>query len=290
VNLHQGALTILANAAFNVFSLFVSESVAPWYWWLSVPAGLAVLLSLVLVVWWLPRPARRFLLYAASLVVVMALIGILQTKYLLMLSPWVLLPVGVAIETAKPRWANFGLAATLLTIGAIGWYGIYSRRYYSAPQFIEPWQEVAADAAAKINGGATVIADHPSFLFYLTYFLRVPSQNGTWRFEGLLPDSVRHPQVYSPAGWLASGHPTSGKMILIRGGRDPGGNEPIDDAARQLDQSCGSISSRLRMRDQGYQWKQRFFTRLGEPQWRIEIREYDCDSSNSKQIYRIPPR
>ena len=290
MNLHQGALTILANAGFNVFSLFVSESVAPWYWWLSVPAGLAVLFCVVLAVWWLPRPARRFLLYGASLIVLMDLIGILQTKYLLMLSPWVLLPVGVAIETAKPRWATFALAAALLTIGAAGWYGIYSRRYYSAPRFNEPWQEVARDAAAKIGGGATVIADHPSFLFYLTYFLRVPSQIGPWRFEGLLPDSVKHPQVYSPMGWLAAGHPPSGKMILIRGGRDPGGNEPIDQAARQLDQTCGSISSRLRMRDEGYAWKQRFFPQMGEPQWRIEIREYDCDSSNSKQIYRIPPR
>ena len=290
INLHQGAIAILANAAFNVFSLFVSESVAPWYWWLSVPAGIAVLLCVVLVAWWLPRPARRFLLYSASLIVVMALIGILQTKYLLLLSPWVLLPVGVAIETAKPRWATFGLAAALLAIGLAGWYGIYSRRYYSAPRFIEPWQEVAGDAAAKIHDGATVIADHPSFLLYLTYFLRVPVQNGPWKFEGLLPDSVRHPQVFSPADWLAAGHPASGKIILIRGGRDPGGAEPIDDAARQLDQSCGSILSRLRMRDDGYKWKQRFFPKLGEPQWRIEIREYDCNSSNSKQIYPLPPR
>jgi hypothetical protein len=290
LNLHQRALTILANAAFNVFSLFVSESVAPWYWRLSVPAGLAVLFCVALVVWWLPRPARRFLFYSASLMSVMALLGILQTKYLLLLSPWVLLPVGVAIETLKPRWATFGLAAAFLTIGAAGWYGIYSRRYYSAPRFIEPWHEVAEDAAAKIRGGATVIANHPSFLFYLTYILRVPTQNGPWRFEGLLPESVRHPQVYSPLDWLAAGHPTSGKMILIRGGRDPGGDQPIDDAARQLDGSCGSISSRLRMRDEGYAWKQRFFPQLGEPQWRIEIREYDCDSSNSKQIYRIPPR
>ena len=290
IDLHQGALSIFANAAFNVFSLFVSESVAPWYWWLSVPAGLAVLLCVVLVVWWLPRSARRFLIYSAFLMVVMALIGILKTQYLLMISPWVLLPVGVAIETAKPRWATFGLAAALLIIGMAGWYGIYSRRYYSAPRFIEPWQEVAGDAAAKIRGGATVIADHPSFLLYLTYFLRVPPQTEPWRFEGLLPESVRHPQVYSSAGWLAAGHPTSGKMILIRGGRDPGGSEPIDEAARQLDQSCGSISSRLRMRDEGYAWKQRFFPQRGDPQWRIEIREYDCDSSNSKQIYRIPPR
>ena len=289
LNFHQGAVTILANAAFNVFSFFVSESVAPWYWWLSVPAVLAVLFCVLSTAWWLPRPARRFLAYAAGLIVVMALVGILQTKYLLMLSPWVLLPVGVAIQAAKPRWATFGMAGALLVIGAAGWYGTYSRRYYSAPRFIEPWQEVAADAATKINGGATVIADHPSFSFYLTYLLRVPNQKGPWKFEGSLPETVRQPQVFSSRDWLAAGHPISGKMILIRGGRDPG-DLPIDDVVRQLDQTCGSISSRLRMRDEGYVWKQRFFPHLGEPQWRIEIREYDCDSSNSKQIYRIPPR
>jgi hypothetical protein len=288
INLHQRAISILANAAFNVFSLFVSESIAPWYWWFSVPAGLAVLFCLALGYWWLPRPARRFLLYSAFLIVVMALIGILQTKYLLMLSPWVLVPVGVAIEETKPRWATFGLAGALLIVGLIGWYGIYSRRYYSAPRFIEPWQEVAGDAATKIGGGATVIADHPSFLFYLSYYLRVPNQNGPWKFEGLLPDSVKHPQVFSSVGWLASGHPASGKMILIRAGRDPGGNHPVDEVARQLDKSCGSISSRLRARDEGYTWKQRFFPQLGEPLWRIEIREYDCESTGSKQIYRIP--
>ena len=288
MNLHQGAAAMLANAAFNVFSLFVSESVAPWYWWLSVPAGLAILFCVALVIWRLPRSARRFLFYCASLVLVMALIGILKTKNLLMLSPWVLLPVGVAIESAKPRWATFCLAGTLLIVGMTGWYGIYSRRYYSAPRFLEPWQEVAQDAAAKIRGGATVIADHPSFLLYLTYALRAPSQNGQWEFRGELPTQVTDPQVYSTMGWLAAAHPPTGKMILVRGGRDPGGNGPVDDVARQLDQSCGSISSRLRMRDEGYQWKERFFPQLGDPQWRIEIREYDCNSSNSKQIYQIP--
>ena len=289
MHFHQGARTILANVAFSVYSLCVSESVAPWYWRLSVPAGLAVLLCLALVAWWLPRPARRFLIYSACLIVLMALLGILNTKSLLTIAPWILLPVGVAIETAKPRWATFGLAASLLAIGAIGWYGIYSRRYYSAPRFIEPWQQVAGDAATKIHGGATVISDHPSFLLYLTYILRVPSQNGPWKFEGLLPETVKHPQVFSAAGWLGSGHAPSGKILLVRGASNSPGNESTDEAARQLDRACGSISSSLRTRDDGYAWKQRFFPQWGEPQWRIEIREYDCDSSNSKQIYRIPP-
>jgi hypothetical protein len=290
VNVHPRALTIVANAAFCVYSLFVSESVAPWFWLLSIPVGLAVLLCVALVVWWTPRPVLCFLLYGASLITVMALIGILNTKRLLMLSPWILLPIGVAIETAKPRWASFGLTAALLTIGAIGWYGIYAKHYYSAPRFIEPWQEVATDAAAKIRGGATVIADHPSFRLYLTYLLHVPHQEGPWQFEGLVGDLVPDPHVYLSSEWLDAGHPTSRKMILIRGGRDPGGTAPIDESAHLLDQACGSISSRLMMRDSGYAWKQRFFPQLGEPLWRIEIREYDCGSSNSKEIFPIPPR
>jgi hypothetical protein len=288
IHVHNGPVSILANMAFNVYSLFVSESVAPWFWWLSIPVAVAILSCLILVGWWLARPALRLLLYGALLIVAMALIGILQAKYLLMISPWVLLPAGIAIETVKPRWATFGLAGALLVIGAAGWYGIYSKRFYSAPQFIEPWQEIAADAVNQISGGATVIADHPSFLFYLTYYLRLPIQNVPWRFEGLLPDSVTHPQVFSPQGWLNTGHPTHGKMMVIRAGRDLSGTDPIDQAINQLDQSCGSISSRLRMRDTGYAWKQRFFPNLGEPLWRIEIREYDCNATNSKQIYPLP--
>ncbi len=289
INFHQRALPILANAALNVFSLFVSQSVALWYWRLSVPAGLAILFCVGLAAWWLPRPARRFLYYGAFLIVAMALIGILDAKYLFLLSPWVLLPVAVAIETAKPRWATFGLAAALLLIGGIGWYGIYTRRYYSEPRFIEPWQEIAGDTVAQIRTGATVIADQPSFLFYLTYILRVPQENGPWRYEGSLPVSVKYPQVFNSEAWLAAGHAMAGKMILVRGA-GTGESKSLDDAVKLLDQSCGSISSRLRMRDEGYAWKQRFFPRLIEPQWRIEIREYDCNSTNSKQVYPIPPR
>src|SRR5271165_2339644 len=77
VNFHQRALSILANLAFNVFSLFVSESIAPWYWRFSIPAGLAILFCLALAVRWLSRPARRFMLYSALLIAAMAVIGIL---------------------------------------------------------------------------------------------------------------------------------------------------------------------------------------------------------------------
>jgi hypothetical protein len=290
IHSNAGPAARLAKLAFNTFSLFVSESIAPWYWWLSVPAGLAIAACLFLAVRWNPRSSRRFLYYSASLLVTLAVLGMLETKYLLMVSPWVLLPIGVAIETVKPRWATAALAGALLLIGAGGWYGIYARRYYSAPRFIETWQDVAGEAAGKIGSSTTVIADHPSFLLYLTYILRVPSQNGPWRFEGLLPERVKHPQVFSPEGWLAAGKSASGKIMLVRGEGDQVETAAINVVMRQLDQTCGSISSRLKMRDSGYAWKQRFFPSLSVSQWRIEIREYDCDASNSKQIYRMLPQ
>ena len=64
----------------------------------------------------------------------------------------------------------------------------------------------------------------------------------------------------------------------------------MDDAAHVLDRGCGSRVSRLMMRDEGYAWKQRFLPEIAGPQWRIEVREYDCTSSSSQEIFRIPAR
>jgi hypothetical protein len=290
INVHHGPAAVSANAAFNVYSLFVSESVAPWHWYLSVPAGLAVLACVLLVFLYCPRSSRRFLLYGALLIALMAAAGILGTKRLLLVAPWVLLPIGVTVGTNMRRWVRIGLAVALLIVGGIGWFGVYSRHYYAALRFFEPWPVIAQDAADKIQSGATVIANNPSFFFYLSYDLRVPDNGATWNFAGVLPDDVHHPHVVSADEWLASGRPLATTMVLVRGVADPLTQGPMDDAAHQLGQSCGTQTSRLMMRDDGYAWKQRFFPGASGLPWRIEVREYDCASTNSKQIFRIPPR
>lgn len=276
LHLEKSALGIIATAAFNVYSFFASEAVAPWHWPLSVPAGLAALACIGLVAASVPRTVRRFLLYAGLCVTVMALTGILFTKRLLLIAPWVLLPIGVAVGKSKTRLSRIGLPLALLLVGGIGWYGIYSRRYYSAPRFLEPWQARAQEAAGQIRGGATVIANNPSFFFYLTYILRVPESSASWKFAGMLPDQVRHPQVLSPEQWLAAGHPFTASMVWVRGlgGQITGG--PIEMAAQELDHDCGARTSRLYMRDEGYEWKQRLFPDRDDQRWRIEVREYDC--------------
>ena len=290
IHLHQRFVAVIATAAFNVYSLFVSESVAPWHWLFSVPAGLAAVACVVLVVMNGSQPPRRFLVYSGILIVLMAVTGILATRRLLLVAPWVLLPIGIGVATIKSRSMRLGLALALLIVAGVGWYGIRARTYYSTLRFIEPWLSVAGDAADKIHSGATVISNDPSFFFYLTYILRVPDQGANWKFLGVLPDSVHYPHVMSADQWLASGHPFTPVIVLIRGIAEPLTQGPMDAAAHELDQACGARTSRLMVRDDGYTWKQKFFPRSDELPWRIEIREYDCAAATSPGIFLIPAR
>jgi hypothetical protein len=287
---HHRPLAVLANAVFSVYSLFVSESVAPWHWFLSIPAALGILACVGLVVTCVPKNSRRFLFYGAFLITVMALSGILLTRRLLVVSPWILLPVGVAMGTNKPFQLRLGLPVALLMIGGIGWFGIYTRHYYSELRFLEPWPKIAEDAATKIQSGATLIGNNPSFFFYLTYILHVPEGSMPWKFAGLLPDQVRHPRVKSPEEWLASGHSVGPTMIWVRGEADRQTNESMEAAALELGRACGTQTSRLMMRDPGYEWKKRLFPEMDEPVWRVEIREYDCSGTGSQEIFQVPPR
>jgi hypothetical protein len=81
-------------------------------------------------------------------------------------------------------------------------------------------------------------------------------------------------------------------MLWIRGTGEPQTEgamaKSMDDAGNTLDHSCGTRESRLMMPDRGYLWKQKFLRETPDEIWRIEIRQYDCASSNSIEIYPIP--
>jgi hypothetical protein len=124
----------------------------------------------------------------------------------------------------------------------------------------------------------------------LTYALQPPGAALPPILAGLLPDSGAQPAVKTAQQWLSAGHPTNPTMIWIHAADDPDSEAAMADAAAQLDHDCGSRVSRLMMRDAGFAWKQRFLSGSETTPWRIESREYDCASSNSKEIYPIPAR
>jgi hypothetical protein len=268
-------LSIAANGIYNLYCLFVSESVAPWYWIAGVSAGLAIAVCLILTPLASSWPMRRFLLYFAALFFVMTVLGIIQPKRTMLISPWLILPVGVALGTFPGRFMRRAILTSLVFIAAIGWLGIFSRKLYAAPRWIEPWDQVAQHATDIIHNGGIVIGNNPSFFFYMTYALPVSVPGAGHTFEGLLPN-VWRAGVFDPTQWINAGRPLGPTTLLVKGLHFDIPSEPTDSAESWLDQHCTLQNSEHLVHDSGAKWKQRFAPQTGQLEWRIEIRSYSC--------------
>jgi hypothetical protein len=265
-----------ALGGFSLYSAFVSESVAPWFWPLGIPAGLFVVACLLLTLKFAPPPARRFLFYGIVLFGSMALLGILNARRLLPVAAWLLLPIAVTLGSLPQGLPRKALAATLAGSIVIGWAGIYDRRYYAAPRFLEPWRRVAEKAAQRASSGSLVIGNNPSFLFYLTYALRVPERPEGWRFAGAVAWTISDPRVFNPQDWAEAGHPLRPQIYFVRGAPGPLESGPAWDAEQWLDRRCRLSSQELLLPDPAAHLKARFMPQFGEMPWRVRIREYAC--------------
>jgi hypothetical protein len=266
--------TKILLGGFHTYNAFVSESAAPWFLWLGIPAAIFVAACLVLVLKHAPADARRFLLLALLLIAVMAALGIISAKRMLPVAAWLLLPTGVAAATIPPGRPRMLLLGALAGIAVIGWFGIFSRSYYSASRFIEPWSEVAAEAASRAESGSLVVGNHPSFFFYLSYALPVSlGSEGTRTWQ---PSSASG--VFDAGDWIEEGRPLRGHLYLVRGAPGPLREGPTWDAEQWLDGRCRLESQKRMLRDPASSLKARLVPELGDLPWRVEIREYSCGS------------
>jgi Dolichyl-phosphate-mannose-protein mannosyltransferase len=265
-------------AGYALYVVGVSESMAPWFWRLGVPAAAAVA-SCLLTLSVVSQPGRRFFAYFCALFGVMALLSILTTKRLMLIAPWLLLPAATLLASREPssRLARRVLAGALLVIAAIGWLGILTRSRYAAPRFLEPWSAVAHEAALELRQGNIVIGNsaNPSFLFYLGH--AVAAEN---RSQALLLQPQLYPGVYDASEWLAAGRPVRPGVLLVKGVPMYGRKDPVWAAERWLDSHCGLVNDRKYLPDPGYALKQRFFPQLGELPWRVEVRRYACSPAS----------
>jgi hypothetical protein len=269
-------MNIFYNIAYNIYAIFVSESVAPWHWAIGIPTAIVVAVCLFLTLLWTPWPAKAFLFYFLGLIVFLAALGAIIPKRTLFMEPWLLLPVGVALGTIPNRVARGTLLATLAICASIGWYGIFSRSLYAAPHWVEPWEAIARRSADIVNQRGIVIGNNPSFFFYLTYLLPVRSshlQNG--EFAGLLPNSARTPRVYDPQQWTEAGRPTASTTLLVKGVHYGTSQDFTSETQAWLDRVCTRESSERFVRDPGAALKQ-WSPSMIPPEWRIEVETYTC--------------
>ena len=268
-------LSTMFVGAYNLYCLFASESVAPWFWLLGVPVALAIAPCLVLVLFYGPRRANWFLVYFGTLLAVMTILGIVGTKRTLLIGAWLILPIGVAIGTLKQEFARRTVVRLLLIVAVIGWFGIFHRRWYAAPHWIEPWPAIAAEAATTVREGGVVIGNNPSFFFYLTYLLEAENPTGS-HFQGFLPQMVQYPRVYNPEQWIQTGRPVGSLTLAVNGLNYPEPPGDIPEAMKWLDDHCRAVEEQHFARDAGARWKQRLLPGVPQPEWRIQVKRYTC--------------
>ncbi|HTR67684.1 MAG TPA: glycosyltransferase family 39 protein [Terriglobales bacterium] len=265
---------------YNIYTLFVSESVAPWFWYFSVPALMAIALCACFVLRYGPAPARRLIIGFSACILLMTALNLINTKRLLFLSPWLLLPLALMVAALpRPNLRKTAIMALGLT-GVIGWFGIFSRHYYAAPRLIEPWQPVAERVAVEVKKGAVVIGNNPSFFFYLTEALRSSESTGTDNFAGTYPVYLQHDGLFDTNQWIKAGKVFGATTLLVKGAADETFWGSTAATEGVLDQNCHLEVVERELPDSGYALKRRWFAGAQQPAWRIEVRTYECPGSN----------
>jgi hypothetical protein len=228
---HTPLSTTILQAAYNFYCLFVSESIAPWVWGLSVPLVAAIVISCVLTAVLISRELRFYFIYFALLYGVMAMSGLGTTKRLLFISPWLLLSLACALVNAERKKLRATLLVLLVGIAALGWFGTISRKYYASQHFLEPWQRVAEDAAQAIQQGCMVVSNSPSFFFYLNYALRDTARRPTDQAPRFIPGWAKNPRLFWVKDWNDAQRPTASCVYLITGVTESIDLEPVKEEA-----------------------------------------------------------
>jgi hypothetical protein len=259
--------------AFNIYALFASESVAPWHLALGIPASIAIATCVAVVLLHAPPVARRLMFCSLLLITGMSVLGIVGTKRLLLISPWVILPIGVCLGTIQSRRAKAYVFASLIVIAGIGWYGTVSRRYYAAPRFIEPWNKVANQMAEVVHDGGVVIASHPSFFFYLDYALSRREKGSQLDLASIYPYRGLWPNVYDGMDRLQIASLAGADVFLVK---DVSSADEACAAERYLEHRCVLENDERMLPDSGFTLKEHFLPSVPRVRYRIEILHYEC--------------
>ena len=258
------------NAGFNIYALFVSESVAPWLWIVSIPGAIAIGIALISIPCLVKDRTRRFYFGFIGSFAIMAALGIIGTKRLLFISGWLLIGIGCALASPTRRNLRFALAISLCVTVVIGWTGILNRKYYAALHYVEPWAVLARSAAEKIGEDQLVISNSPSFLFYLNtslHDLRLSSSNSTRWAMG--PNVISLMQSEMPESLPA-------KQVMFVRGVNTSATQRTARAEQWMMSHCRLNSSDKLLHDDGFELKKRYFHIDIDDPYRICVERFDC--------------
>lgn len=115
---------------------------------------------------------------------------------------------------------------------------------------------MARQAAEVASNDGIVIGNNPSFFFYLTYFMPAASPATNRNLAGILPSSVRAPNIHSPQEWMETGAPTKPVCCGFRWTELPGPGAFMEEIRAALSARCKTVGEQDPVRDAGAKWKQ----------------------------------
>jgi hypothetical protein len=151
-----------------------------------------------------------------------------------------------------------------------------ARKLYAAPHWIEPWDQVARQAAEVTGSGGSVIGNNPSLFFYLTYLLPSTNPMTNRQYAGLLPNSLRAPNIYTPQQWILAGTPVKQTVAVVDGLNYWVPGPSMEEIRASLSSRCTQRTEADLVRDTGARWKQKYQPASGQREWRIRVVIYGC--------------
>ncbi len=280
---------LAGKAAYGLYNSYVfvaGESISPWVLPLGLPMIFALLIFCTLTLWHANRDAKFLMVSAFLLIGVMTVLGIVASKRILTLGPWLVIAIATSLasaEISRSRWLLRTSASVVVVLSA---FGMVTRESYAAPRWAEPWGEIARQETRAIQKGVLLVASNPSLSFYMTYELQLPASASGWRFAGLAPLDFVAPGFMEPPQWITAQRPIRDRVDFIRSSS----REAVKSAAKEADVwlhgHCSLLSTDRYVRDPGFEWKQELFPGSGQLAWRIEIFHFHCDASNASESGR----
>ncbi|KPJ69769.1 hypothetical protein AMJ44_02340 [candidate division WOR-1 bacterium DG_54_3] len=156
------------------FALSIGETVAPWNFWVVIPAGLAFgYLFLRLFRWWRGKGVF-FLLSLCLFPIIFAVLFASFTlpKYLIIALPFYLILIGRSLVEIDYRSVRIFLVMVICAVQAVAIVNYFSLKEYHNSNRIEPWRKVCSMIKENYRKGDIIIASNYEIIYReLQYYL-----------------------------------------------------------------------------------------------------------------------
>lgn len=264
----------IAVAGYPSFAIFGSAAIAPWFWPLSLPVFLSVLVLFTAI--WFSR-GRRWLVYVVLATAMLYISGNLNIKRIPFMLPWLFLAMGIAVSSRASRYHRMALSA-ITVIVVFGWIGITSGKHYATANLYEPWDKVAEVVAQDARRGATIVSVNPPFFLYLNYQLGLESDTAAADASFLGGDLYRSHgyAIVQPDDWQTWAGNLKGKVVLVNGSGVPGQVEEQTALNAALQQRCVALGEYRAAPDPAALRKARYVKGAPMLAYRTNVIWYDC--------------